>query len=278
MSDTPPQFILTHLYDDPEIAGRIFIQLQSLFAAQLLADSKDQFYRHAFAVMHKLVAMRYHLRNYERIEDELFVAATEKFKSSVGAFQTSEEFSLIAELEAFLFQLKSALDMLVKLMTPVLGKDRVKTATFSKDGDDLKKGLERLARRPDANSKAIGHLLQVIEHHQEWIRHAISFRDGFNHFEGLKDYKFLPEKSSSGEIVAKRPRLVSHLETRDYLQSLYHNSLIFHQDFMVYALAIKAPPVFYLGQQEEEAAVREFGAFGKYVKFCWFMDTPAATK
>jgi hypothetical protein len=56
------------MWDDNEIGGRIFLQVQNLFVEAILANQKDIFFTHAFSVMHKLTATKYHLKNYERLE------------------------------------------------------------------------------------------------------------------------------------------------------------------------------------------------------------------
>src|SRR5216684_8146251 len=78
-----PQFFVKQLWTDKEIGGRMYMQLSHLFPQQLLQDQKDRFFKHAFAAMHKLSAMKYHLENYSRIEEE-------QYKKSVDAFQKSQ--------------------------------------------------------------------------------------------------------------------------------------------------------------------------------------------
>ncbi len=60
--------MIVKLWDDEEIGGRIYLQLCNLFPEAFLSDQKDKFFFHAFSVMHKLTATKYHLDNYKRIE------------------------------------------------------------------------------------------------------------------------------------------------------------------------------------------------------------------
>lgn len=258
------------MWEDDEITGRIGIQLQHLFAQELLSDQKDRFYTHAFSVMHKLSALKYHLKNYERIESAQYQLARVLFEKY--PHKTREAFELIFEAEAFLFQVKSALDMLVKLVDPVIGDHRVKTHTFANDGDDLIKGLRQYTKQNGVNVNGVEDLIKVIELHQEgWIRKAIELRDEFNHVKGLNDYMFLPKKLPSGEVIPVKPTLKG-IGTLKFFKVIYSNSAVFHQDFMVYSLALKAPAALFLAPEDEQRAIEQWKHFGKYVKFCWGMS------
>jgi len=121
----PVRLMIKELWDDPEICGRIYLQAVHLFANQLLADQWDVFFSHTSSVMHKLSATKYHLNNYCRIEEAEFQSLKTNPPSTDKAF---EAFELIFEIEAFLFQIKSSLDMLAKLLIPIIGNE-VRTVT-----------------------------------------------------------------------------------------------------------------------------------------------------
>jgi len=141
--------VITTTCEDEEIGGRIYLQMCALFFDALLAEDKERFMLHAISVMHKLAATKYHLNNYQRIERQHYENARRTFKKN--PHKTREAFELIFELEAFVFQIKSSLDMLVKLVDPVVGPDIIKTRTYSNEGDDLIKGLEQYKKKKGVN-------------------------------------------------------------------------------------------------------------------------------
>jgi hypothetical protein len=85
--------MIKKIYDSNEITGRIYLQLCNLFPETLLQEDKDLFFGHAFAVMHKLNATKYHLDNYKRIEKVQFDKALYSFKK--GNFELLEQLALI---------------------------------------------------------------------------------------------------------------------------------------------------------------------------------------
>ncbi len=264
---------MTKLWNDEEIGGRIYIQLCNLFPDPLLADQKEKFFSHAFSVMHKLTATKYHLDNYERTEKNQYEDARRKFKKNPN--QTREAFELIFELEAFLFQIKSSLDMLIKLLIPIVGEGIVRTTTYSNEGDDLIKGLNQYKKKTGVHIPMIDQLITLAETNKHgWLKATVDMRDELNHRQGLRDYKFLPVKLPSGEIIAKKPKF-KDFNTLDMMKTIHSNNLIFQQDFMSIALAIKAGPAFIL-MQENPARVQ--GIFNhksaKYVRWCWGLNLP----
>jgi hypothetical protein len=144
--------VVVQLWSDEEIGGRIYLQACNLFAQNILKQEHGAFMEHAVSVMHKLTATKYHLANYERLELEERAIAEEMYGR--GSANRREAFPLICELEAFLFQVKSSLDMLAKLLGPIIGHGNVKTSTYGAKGDGLLKGLEAYRKRPSANRGA----------------------------------------------------------------------------------------------------------------------------
>jgi hypothetical protein len=55
------------------------------------------------------------------------------------------------------------------------------------------------------------------------------------------------------------------------MRVIYHNALVFHQDFMVHTLALKSPPVFALAPQDPKAAEEMFPGYGESIPYCWVL-------
>lgn len=262
------RFIKVKLWNDEEIGGRIYAQLCHLFPEAILSGQKDRFFQHAFTAMQKLFGTKYHFKNYKRLEAEQYKQAKNQFKNN--PHETREAIELIFEIEAFLFQIKSSLDMLVKLLRPTLGNGVVRTQTYSNKGDDLIKGLTQYKNNKNANKEFVENLILLIEDHKEtWIKKSVELRDELNHDKGLRDYKFIPRVLPNGEVAVIKPRF-KNVETLGFLKTVYSNNLIFHQDFMALSLALKAPPFMFLGHEDQKHVSEMYGKkIGKYIKFCW---------
>src|SRR5205807_1617655 len=139
-----------------------------LSAPDLLGEAKDRFFDPVFSAMHKIAATKYHLDNYARLEQKHAEAARRLFKNDPT--YREEAFELIFELEAFLLQVKSSLDMLPKLVSAVLGPGTVHTNTYGDEGDKLVKGLEQYKKRKAANLEAADNLIKLIKTDKDdWI-------------------------------------------------------------------------------------------------------------
>ncbi|MFB3122253.1 MAG: hypothetical protein ACE10H_08725 [Candidatus Binatia bacterium] len=272
---TEPKFMIVSLWDDQEIGARIYLQACNLFVGEfLLKEQKDRFFTHAFAVMHKLSATKYHLENYRRMEADQLDEANRQFSKDPS--RTKEAFELIFELEAFLFQVKSSLDMVVKLLRPILGEHVVKTHTYGNKGEDLIKGLKQHRKKKGVNLEAVDRLIDLAEMHKEgWLQRTVELRDELSHIEGLRNYQYRPMKITDGRIVAQKPRF-KNFETLETLEIIYQNNLFFHQDFMAFSLALLPPPGIVLRPKGESEVVAGFPPeVAKYIRWCWRMVLPS---
>ena len=219
--------------------------------------------------MHKLHAVKYHLRNYRRIEKEQYVRATREFKKNPQ--QTREAFELIFELDAFLVQVKSSLDMLSRLLTVVVGKGFI-TGTFGAKGNKLIKGLTQYRKKSGVKVAVVDDLVSVIEEDRDsWLGSTVEFRDRLNHVAALQDYKFLPVRLSNGDIAVKKPAFEG-CETVPRMDLIYQNNLEFHQDFVSLALSLRVPGLD-LAKQDPKESESLYGPPGRYIKFRWMFST-----
>lgn len=262
-------FTLGQLWTDEELCGRIYVQATHLSAPALLGDLKEKFFEHVFSAMHKLAATRYHLDNYARVEHDHAERARKLFKKHPD--RREEAFELIFELEAFLLQVKSSLDMLAKLVSVVVGEGTVHTDTYGAEGDKLVKGLEQYKKRGNANVAGADRLIALIKADKaDWIAKVVSIRDDIAHYRGVRRYQFEPLRLPDGGIGVAKPRF-RDLDTLQFMRLVYSNNIQFHQDFMCLALALRAPPALALGGVETASAIQQFGKYGKFVKWGWNM-------
>lgn len=269
--------MLVKLYSENEIMGRIYMQICNLFPDPILREHKDIFFEHAFSVMHKLSATKYHLDNYIRIEKQQYEHSRRFFKKQMN--ETREAFELIFELEAFLFQIKSSLDMLAKLMIPIVGKNVVQTQTYGDKGEKLIKGLTQYKQKKEVNVVAIDHLINLIKSDKDsWLEKVVGFRDELNHYKALRDYRFEPIQMPKGQIGVRKPAF-KNMNTVEFMKLTFSNNIEFHQDFMALALAIKAPPIFQLIPQDATSAIKDYNhEAARYIKWAWGLRPEAMVK
>ncbi len=262
-------FSITKLWSEEEIIGRLYLQACKFDVQGFLSNTeKDDFLDKLFTVMHKITAMKYHLDNYQRIEKEHLIKARRLFKKDQN--QTIEAFELIFELESFLFQLKSSLDMLVKLLIPIIGKGIVGTQTFGDKGNNVIKGLEKYKSKKDVNVKAINDLIILIrDDKNSWLKNVINIRDHLNHIKGLRNYEFVPFKLPNGEIIPKKPQFLK-LQTVPFMRLVYSNNLEFSQDFMSLSIAIRLPRGLFLIEANSTKCQEEFNhKAARFIKYAW---------
>lgn len=215
------------LYSNCEIGGSIYLQMCNLDIEFILKDQRENFLDSILAIMHKLHATKYHLNNYITIEKEQL----QQFKTSFGKgdYTTREALELIYELEAFLFQVKSSLDMMVKLLIPIVGKNIVHTKTFGDKGKKVIKGLEKFKEKSGVNVAAVSSLIELIKSDKDsWLEQVVNIRDELNHIRGLRDYAFEPVKLPNGKLGIQKPRF-KNMDTVDFMKLVYSNNLGFHR-------------------------------------------------
>lgn len=255
------------LYSNCEIGGMIYLQMCHLKIDFILKDQREDFLDSILAIMHKLHVTKYHMNNYIAIQKEQLQQCQASFGK--GDYTTREALELIYELEAFLFQVKSSLDMMVKLLIPIVGKDIVHTKTFGDKGKKVIKGLEKFREKSGVNISAISNLIELIKSDKDsWLEWVVDIRDELNHIRGLRDYGFEQRKLPDGKLAILKP-CFKNMNTVDFMNLVYSKNLGFHQDFIAYSLAIKAPPTFMLKKANPEITKEEFGDDGHYVKWGW---------
>ncbi len=265
--------MLLNLSKNNEINGRLYLQACHLFVDGVLPDTHEHFLHHVLSAMHKLQAVDYHLRNYRDTQEKRRAQALEHFKSDPSS--TEEELTLIFELEAFLFQVKSSLDMLVKLLLPVIGSGFVRTQTFGDKGDSVAKGLTKYRKKTSANTAAVDALLALITRHKSnWLEVTVKLRDRLTHTEGLRNYYFRPHIEGGVVVDAIAPRLMKQ-ETLEVMEIVRDRNLAFHQDFMVFTLWLKLGPPFHL-MREDPAVLSQHEPqdVWRYVAWGWRFIPP----
>jgi len=228
---------------DMEICGRLYYQAKELLLSRGFNlfkpndEVRDKFINTLLDVMIKFTAMKYHLENYEKHELKHIVRLRADCSDNEHiAYKTYE---LLYELEAFLFQMKSALDLSVKLVA-VLFPNRFQTKTFGKKGENLIKGLRSFKEQKDTKTEVVDSIISMIRDDQEtWLKQAVNLRDTLSHYKTIAGYHY-QAKAIGSEIEIIYPK-ISGLIAIEYMKFTYSNSLEFVQDFMCLMIELFMP-------------------------------------
>ena len=135
----------------------------------------------------KLSALRYHAKRFEELQNQRKeeIEGDERMKAVVKKGLLVAEKELIFEFEAFMFQVKSSLDMLVKLFVPVFGVKQADISTYRKAGEKVITYLQQLKRdkkRKLAHGR-VDLLIQLIREAKDpWLKPLIALRDTVSHY------------------------------------------------------------------------------------------------
>jgi hypothetical protein len=173
---------------------------------------------------HKLYAVRYHLKAIEREIDERVADFKKQYAAMSGASLELANPVLIYETEAFLFQVKGNLDLMIQALSSVIPPLKSFT-TFKHAG-------ERGTHKYIAGGKVIKQLKRSDElelcqlfdlHRSAWIQEMTLLRDMVTHHSGLRDFRcFIEEPYRGGDkINIHYPRMPSGERVDAYCQKAY---------------------------------------------------------
>jgi hypothetical protein len=134
---------------------------------------------------HKLRAVRYHRDNLLKIEAEAIRRFTESHHPTTGASVEERTPDMLFEVEGFLYQVKSTLDMFARLFSAV-GLGSV-GHSFGDHGDRLLKQLQSVPSKCFAEAAELCSLIETAQ--SEWLDQAVSFRDQIAHQGMLNEFR-----------------------------------------------------------------------------------------
>jgi hypothetical protein len=251
-------------FSEDEIEGRIYVQACALFSNDMLGRESQVFMGHALDAQNKIRATHYHLHNYLRLQKNYVELA--KSDPSFGI----EASMLVFELEAFLFQIKSSLDLLVKTVTPVVGRGKISTHTFGSSGEDFLRGIGQLKKDKKMDAFKIGQLENLIGHHKPaWMDRTIKLRDQFTHYTTIWNHSIKATKDKEGRVSVSLP-LFEGTSVESFLRSVYSGNLVFHQDFLSVVSGLRFLSL-QLAPSTDEHVARISGRadMAKYVRYGW---------
>jgi hypothetical protein len=179
---------------------------------------------------HKLHAVRYHLITIETEIKERVEDFRKNYQAKSGIAYEIENPRLVYETEAFLFQVKSSLDLLTQALGCEIPPLRSMHSFRSKkiDGTEHSGGAIINALRLNGFEK-LGNIFD--QHRTRWIQEAIDMRDTITHYSRLRDFHCFIEEPYKGEKVTIHfPTMPNGTRVDTYCQGIYDNLLVLYKN------------------------------------------------
>ncbi len=178
---------------------------------------------------HKLYAVRYHLDNFISEEQSQVQKLKEDYTPPGGGQMDIENPALIYEMESFLFQVKSSLDILaVGPLNKLLG---LELGSFGTEMviDALKKNENKVGKQK-ANK-----LKYIIEENRDWIEELNEMRVQITHCSELEGFMcFLRMPFTGGEeCIIYYPSMPDGTRATRYMESIWRKLLSFYKSFLM---------------------------------------------
>jgi hypothetical protein len=212
----------------------------------LSPEEQQHFIRLLILLGKKLAAVWVHKRRYEDEESALIAKVKEnqpQSDTSNTTIDTSEV--LFLEFDEFLVQVKSALDYLVKIPVPILGRRAWNLRTFGEKGATVAKALKNNVGKNRETER--DQMLEILfaEQHRDWLTLTIQARDKVNHLlDG--EYKFelfsVYAEASGGSGQIRVPMWSTNQTISECLAVIWNNLVQFVEDFIALFLRLRALP------------------------------------
>jgi hypothetical protein len=169
---------------------------------------------------HKLYGIRYHMENFIEEENKSIKQYEIEYKAP-GTTSTKHNPKLIYEVEAFLFQIKSALDILAQIISMIFNLNNMTTYSISENGNNkVIKKLKELSRK----SPIVNELVYTLtENDGKWIIDTIDMRNEVTHTSDLKGFMcFIQHAWEGGELAdISYPSMPDGQRASSYMLSTY---------------------------------------------------------
>lgn len=258
--------VLLNMPNDMEIIGRIYYQALEVLGQNLFfirdEEIKERFLSTILDVMIKLEAMKYHRDNFELLENQYIQMIKEG--SAKEETYLNRTHLLLFELESFLFQLKSTLDLSVKILGGLI-PGRFRVQTFQDKGEKLITGLRKYMEDKSCKSPCAENLIEMLSNDKEaWLERAVKLRDDIAHYKTFHEFNYSYSKYQGKESFIY-PK-ISGMEPLKYIDLVYQNCIEFIQDFMCLSIDLFFPNQLFVGLKENGSCnVGE--PLSKYIKY-----------
>lgn len=187
---------------------------------------------------HKLYAVMYHINNFISEEQSQVQKFKEDYTPPSGVQMHTENPVLIYEMESFLFQVKSSLDILtVSLLNKLFG---LKLGSFGTDMviDALEKNENKIGR------SKVNKLKSIIEKNKDWIEELTEMRVQVTHYSDLEGFLCFLEMPFRGEEECSiyYPSMPDGTRAKEYMNSVWKKLLSFYKSSLIIATSPTAQP------------------------------------
>jgi hypothetical protein len=219
--------------------------VDSTVALELPKEAKEQIFGNMLEVTKKLAKVADAVDEYEKLEKiELKRLIEEAKKQGNPELILAEDSSkLEAVVEEALSQAKSALDVAVKVLEPVVG---IKLHTYGEGGKDVLKALKNNV--PKQLKEKVVPLIQLVEQETDtrWLEFLKKHRDD-QHYKNLG----ITSLRANGKGQAEPPSMPGGEPIAQSLSILYVNLFTFLMDFLAAAMLIRLiTPMGYIAEGE----------------------------
>ncbi len=256
-----------------EINSRIFLQAQHLSPTLNFGQTKEySIISQTLDVTLKLQAMVYHIENYKILDHQYLNDAVKNFHEFPNSINNC--CSLIYELEAFLFQLKSALDIAIKVIGELL-PNHFKSKTFGNNGEHFINNLEKFKEVRIDRSEFIESIIEIVKNNQKkWLKESVELRNTISHYKSIRFFAYKILKDND-EIIVQRPRILNK-DPHYFMENTFRNSMEFIQDLISFSIILFLPQHYVLSRANVPDSWNNDGV-GKYIKYSLGIDTRRVT-
>ncbi len=180
---------------------------------------------------HKLYAVRYHTDNFVFEEQSQVEKFMEDYTPPSGVRMHRKNHVLIYEMESFLFQVKSSLDILA--VGPLNKLFGLKLGSF---GTEIVIGALKKSENKIGRKKA-NKLKSIIEKNKDWIEEINEMRVQVTHhsdLEGFLCFLLMPFKGEE-ECTIYYPSMPDGTRATKYMDSVWKKLLSFYKSFLMVA-------------------------------------------
>jgi len=231
----PPGFDAVMVFDDKTpnnvILNRIVANSFSLAAHTDLSNEEGNDLRDlVILIARKMLSVWNRLQAYEDEERRLTAQFTARADS-----QREHSQALYDEFDVFTVQIKSALDHVVQVMRPILGRTW-NMYTFEKKGQGVLKALQNNTGKRYVKHVELMEAVLFSEVNREWLTMIIVVRDRVNHglAGGLTIERFAVFRNADGTVGL--PTWTAQQTLRDAMNIVWENFFRFVEDFLTLAI------------------------------------------
>jgi hypothetical protein len=215
---------------DPAITGMIETVLSCVETADLTTSVRQGLVECVRDVEHKLYAVKYHLMNYLQAESDEIARLSTDYRPPTGVQEIIDRPRLIYEVEAFLFQARSCLDVLSWALKPVFGFEY---CSFGEEGDVVVKRLRNnCPSRLTVFAEKITGLIQDAQ--LSWLVDLVNMRDQVTHYSRLEGFScFVKDPHLGGDCAQIHyPTMPNKQRASQYCEEVWQKLVCLCRDFL----------------------------------------------